>query len=116
MDKIRMEGIAVNAIIGTLPHERRRRQRLLIDVELGLDLKAAAERDDLALSVDYSEVERRTVEIAENGSFRLLEALGGALGAMLLSYEPVRYGKVSLFKAAGSAAGKGVRVEMEFQR
>ena len=116
MDRIRIEGIAVNALIGTLPHERQRRQSLRIDVELGLDLKAAAERDELALSVDYAEVERRTVEIAEKSSFLLLEALAGALGNMLLSYELVQYGKVSLFKAAGSAAGRGVRVEMEFRR
>ena len=114
MDKIRIEGIAVNLIIGTLPHERIRRQQLLIDIEIGLDLKKAAETDDLTLSVDYSEIERRTVEIAENSSFRLLEALGGAIGKMLLSYDLVNYGRVSIFKAAASAAGKGVRIEMEF--
>lgn len=116
MDKIRIEGIAVRPIIGTLPHERLRRQQLIIDVEIGLDLKKAAEKDDLTLSVDYSEIERRTVEIAENSSFYLLEALAGAIGNMLLSYGSVQYGKVALFKAAASVAGKGVRVEMEFNR
>ncbi|MBR2372983.1 MAG: dihydroneopterin aldolase [Lentisphaeria bacterium] len=116
MDKIRIEAIAVQLVIGTLEHERVRRQQLLIDIEIGLDLKWAAESDDLTLSVDYSEIERRTVEIAENSSFYLLEALGGAIGKMLLSYDPVQYGRVSLFKAAASAAGKGVRVEMEFNK
>lgn len=114
MDRILIENITVNAIIGTLPHERIRRQMLVIDIEISLDLKAAAESDDLFKSVDYSEIERRTVEIAETSSFQLLEALGGALGKMLLSYDLVRQAKVSLFKAAGSAAGKGVRVIMEF--
>ena len=90
MDTLRIEQIAVNALIGTLPHERQRRQNLLIDVEIGLNLQEAARLDDLSLSVDYSEIERRTVEIAENSSFRLLEALAGAVGNMLLSYTPVR--------------------------
>lgn len=116
MDKIRLEGISVNALIGTLPHERCRRQNLIIDIEIGLDLKEAALTDDLFKSVDYSDIEKRTLRIVEESSFYLLEALAGAIGKMLLSYELVRYGKVSLFKAAGSAAGKGVRVEMEFEK
>lgn len=116
MDKIRIEGISVNALIGTLPHERTRRQNLLIDLEIGLDLKPAARTDDLFKSVDYSEIERRTLEIVSGSSFYLLEALAGAVGEMLLSYELVRYGKVSIFKAAGSQAGRGVRIEMEFQK
>ena len=64
--------------------------------------------------MDYSDIERRTLDIVSKSSFYLLEALAGAIGNMLLSYDLVQYGKVSLFKAAGSAAGKGVRVEMEF--
>ena len=116
MDKIRIEGISVNALIGTLPHERLRRQRLLIDIEVGLDLKPAAESDDLFKSVDYSEIESRTCQIVSESSFYLLEALAGAIGRMLLSYDLVQYGKVSIFKAAGSAAGKGVRIEMEFAK
>lgn len=116
MDKIILEGISVNAIIGTLPHERIRRQQLLIDIELSLDLKKAASTDDLFQSVDYSEIEKRTLDIAENSSFQLLEALAGKVGEMLLSYELVRQAKVSLFKAAGSAAGRGVRIVMEFDK
>ena len=116
MDKILIEGISVNAVIGTLPHERIRRQNLLIDIEIALDLKNAAATDDLFQSVDYSEIERRTVEIAENSSFQLLEALAGAVGNMLLSYALVQSARVSIFKAAGSAAGRGVRVIMEFDR
>ena len=116
MDKIILEGISVNAIIGTLPHERIRRQQLLIDIEISLDLKKAASTDDLFQSVDYSEIEKRTLDIAENSSFLLLEALAGKVGEMLLSYELVRQAKVSIFKAAGSSAGRGVRIVLEFDK
>ena len=116
MDKIILEGISVNAVIGTLPHERIRRQNLLIDIEISLDLKKAAASDDLFQSVDYSEIEKRTLEIAQTSSFQLLEALAGRVGEMLLSYELVSQAKVSLFKAAGSTAGKGVRIVMEFEK
>ena len=116
MDKIILEGISFNAVIGTLPHERVRRQNLIADIEISLDLKKAAASDDLFQSVDYSEIERRTVEIAQTSSFQLLEALAGRIGEMLLSYDLVRHAQVSLFKAAGSAAGRGVRIIMEFDK
>ena len=116
MDKIILEGISVNAVIGTLPHERIRRQNLIADIEISLDLKKAAASDDLFQSVDYSEIEKRTVEIVQTSSFQLLEALAGRIGEMLLSYDLVRHAQVSLFKAAGSAAGRGVRIIMEFDK
>ena len=43
MDRILIENITVNAIIGTLPHERIRRQMLVIDIEISLCTAASSE-------------------------------------------------------------------------
>ena len=98
MDKIIIRDLRVNALIGTLPHERSRRQELDITLELDLDLTAAGEADDLTLSVDYSEIERRVAELAENSHFRLLEALGTAVKKLLLEYPPVAAGSIRIVK------------------
>jgi len=116
MDRIYLHKIRVNALVGELPHERIRRQALLIDLKIELDLHPAAESDDLTRSVDYAEIERRAVEIAENSSFHLQEALAGAIGKMIMSYEPVCGCCVTLTKPAGSSAGSGAGVELEFSR
>ena len=98
MDKIIIRDLRVNALIGTLPQERLRRQELSITLELELDLGPAGETDDLALSVDYSEIERRTAQLAENSHFQLLEALGAAVKKLLLEYPPIMSGAIRIVK------------------
>ncbi len=56
MDTILLEGLRVECIIGDLPHERIFPQELFLDVELGVDLRAAAQSDALADTVNYVEV------------------------------------------------------------
>ncbi len=116
MDKITLCGIECRAIIGTLPAERLHRQQLVIDVELQLDLAEAGRSDRLEYSVDYSQVEREIIEIAETGNFFLLERLATAIGNKILHHSQVDACCVRIFKAAASKAGKGVAVEMNFAR
>lgn len=98
MDKIIIRDLRVNALIGTLPHEQLRRQELDITLELELDLAPAGETDDLTLSVDYSEIERRVAELAENSRFKLLEALGSAIEKILLEYPLLAGGTIRIVK------------------
>ena len=115
MDKIIIRDLRANALIGTLAHERTRRQQICAALELELDLHPAGAADDLARSVDYSEIARRAQEIMTASRFHLLEALGYALGQMLLEYPPVRHAVVRLGKprALPDAAAE---IVMEFDR
>ena len=116
MDTITLKALRCRAIIGTLPAERKFRQELLIDVELSLDLGAAATSDDLTDTVDYSEIERRIVAVAENSQFQLLEALNGAIGAEIMREERIFACRVAIFKAAASRYGAGVTVTRNYSR
>lgn len=74
---------------GWFDHERETPQPFEVDVELVLDLAPAATADDLARTIDYArvyEVVRRNVE---GSSFRLLEALAGAISRDILDGFPV---------------------------
>ena len=115
MDKIIIRDLRVNALIGTLPHEQLRRQGLILTLELELDLAAAGKHDDLAKSVDYSEIARRAQHIMETRSFKLLEALGNALGEMLMEYPAIIRASVRLEKPRALSSAH-VGVEMEFDR
>ncbi len=67
MDKLELCGLEVVCVIGDLPEERGREQRLLIDVALACDLTAVGESDDLRDTVDYAalaEAIRRKVRAA----------------------------------------------------
>lgn len=84
MDKIILSQIQVKTIIGVLNWERKLKQKLLIDLEVSLDLSKAGQSDDLNDSVDYAKIAARCVEIATQGQFFLLEALAEAVAKALL--------------------------------
>ena len=53
-DRLELLGLEVACVIGDLPEERGREQRLLVDVSLACDLAAAGTSDDLRDTVDYA--------------------------------------------------------------
>lgn len=115
MDKIILRNLCANAIIGTLPAERIRRQRLKAEITIETDLSSAGKMDDLTLSIDYSEIERKTLHIMENSSFFLIEALCTKIGSMLLEYPAVKRATVAIAKP-GALKHAGVEIIMNFEQ
>ena len=73
LDVLRLNGIEVTCIIGDLPEERQREQRLVVDATLELDLSAAAASDVLSDTVDYAALTRRIRERLRGAKCRLVE-------------------------------------------
>jgi dihydroneopterin aldolase len=73
LDVLRLNGIEVACIIGDLPEERQREQRLVVDAALELDLSAAAASDALADTMDYAALTRRIRERLRGAKCRLVE-------------------------------------------
>ena len=67
VDSIILKGLEFMACHGVLPEEKSEPQPFLIDVQLYLDLRAAAASDDLARGVDYSRV-YQSIEAVVQGS------------------------------------------------
>ncbi|MDD3885343.1 MAG: dihydroneopterin aldolase [Victivallaceae bacterium] len=116
MDRIEIRNLEVNAIIGTLPLERERRQKLLVDVKLSLDLAAAGRSDALEDTVNYAEIETRLAELASTSQFKLIEGLAGAMGRLLLAYPEVCSAEVAIAKPGGARFAAAVAVVMNFTR
>ncbi len=53
-DRLELNGLEVECIIGDLPEERRREQRITLDMVLTCDLSVAGESDALCDTVDYA--------------------------------------------------------------
>jgi dihydroneopterin aldolase len=87
-DRIQLEGMNFTGYHGTLPAERELGQRFVVDVELRCDLRAAGERDDLTLTVDYSEVYRATREIVEGPPVSLTESVAERIASTILATQP----------------------------
>jgi dihydroneopterin aldolase len=80
-----LRGISCSVKLGVPASERRRRQKVLIDVGLKTDIRKAAAGDDFRLTADYWAVEKAVRAMAESGQRRLVETLAEQAAALVLS-------------------------------
>jgi 7,8-dihydroneopterin aldolase/epimerase/oxygenase len=89
MDTIRITGLELACIVGVRPAERRRRQRVRLTIELGLDLSRAAHSSRIAHTVDYSVVTDEIAALLRFREYGLIETATEEIAAMLLGTRPV---------------------------
>ncbi len=90
-DRLSLIGMRFRGRHGVLPAEKVNDQPFEVDVVLHADLSEAAERDDLAATVNYSAVFDLVRAIVEGPSFDLIEALAGAIASAALdASDPTR--------------------------
>jgi 7,8-dihydroneopterin aldolase/epimerase/oxygenase len=87
-DRILLEGMVFHGRHGTLAAERELGQPFVVDVELRLDLRPAGNSDDLAQTVDYGEVHRRTRVIVEGEPVNLTETVAERIARAILEEHP----------------------------
>ncbi len=99
MDHIRIKDIIIYGHYGVSDEEREVGQRLLMDLDLKLNLSAAADSDSLADTVSYEEVYGAARVQAEGLRCKLLEHLAAKVADALLEAHPkVKSIKVALRK------------------
>ena len=92
------------------------KQVLILNLELRGDFSQAGKTDSLDYSVNYREVEERVIDLAENSSFCLLEALAEALASLCLSFPLVDSVKVIIDKPGAALRAESVALEIERAR
>ena len=88
-DRIHLYDVELDCHIGVTPEERATPQRLLLNVSVEFDTRAAAESDDVRLTIDYSallDALRREATLRE---YALVETLAERLAAAVLGEFPV---------------------------
>lgn len=99
MDRIFLHGMRFMACHGVLPHEQEVPQAFEVDVELGLDLRAAGESDDLSDTVNYAKVYRAVSSIMDGASKQLIESLAEEIADDLFwQFSPLRWVRVTVHK------------------
>ena len=106
MDRIFLCGMRFMACHGVLPHEREIPQPFEADVELGLDLRAAGESDNIEDTVNYAKVYDIVSTDLTVTSKKLIEALAEEIAEDLLNaFARVRWVRVTLHKPAAPIDG-----------
>ena len=94
---IDVEGLELRGFHGALPEEKKSGQRFLFDVQL-VAHDAGIRSDQLADTVDYTEVVARVRAVNERKRFNLIEALAAAVADDLLDHFPVSRVRVRVRK------------------
>ena len=85
MAKISIVDLEVFYRVGVPDAERAQPQRLLLTVELEVDIAAAAKSDHIADTIDYFSVTRRLLQFGEGREWKLIEKVAGDLADMVLA-------------------------------
>ena len=115
-DRIFLHGLEVECIIGFIEWERRVKQTVVVDLELPVDCARAAIRDDVADTVDYKRVAKRTLAYIEGSEFKLVETLAHRLALLLLEEFGIGWVRISLNKPGAIRGSRDVGVVIERTR
>ncbi len=113
-DAIFVSGIEFEASHGFTAYERRNTRRFRCAVELTHDLNASAASDKLQDTIDYRRVCAVVLEIGTKRTFKLIEALAGAIIDAIQELHPDTGVTITLEKlhppCPGAPAASGVRL------
>jgi 7,8-dihydroneopterin aldolase/epimerase/oxygenase len=91
MDLIHIHDLEVFYRVGVPDAERVAPQRLLLDIHLHLDFRAATATDDLTKTINYFEVTQRLLKFGDKREWRLIEKLAEDIAQVILSeFKPAR--------------------------
>ena len=83
-DKIFVKNLVLPCSVGVSEEERRKKQNVVVDVEILCSLKHAGTSDNLRETISYSEVQDMVTEIVTKSEFKLLETLAENVAALIL--------------------------------
>ncbi len=113
MDIIYIRELEVETVIGIYDWEREIRQRVNLDLEMGTDIRQAANTEDVDNTLNYKSVSDRLIEFIEQSEFQLVETMAEQIAEIVMDEFSVKWLRLRLGKpsAVPKAADVGVIIE-----
>ena len=113
MDKIFVQGLEVECVIGVWEWERQITQKLIIDLEMGWDISAAASSDELEDTLSYKDVAKRVNAFVVETQANLVETLAEGIAGLLQEEFGVPWCRVRINKRGAVTGARDVGVDIE---
>ncbi len=110
MDIIYLRDLRIDTVIGVYRWEREMKQTLVIDLELGTDIRPAAKSDAIADTLNYKNIADRVTAFVDASRYQLIEALAEAVAKLVLDEFPVPWLRLSVNKQGAVREVRGVGV------
>ncbi len=113
MDIVYLRGLRIDTIIGIYDWERRTRQSVILDLEMGTDISRAAASERIEDTLNYKAVAKRLIQFVSESEFQLVETLAERCAAIVMQEFGVPWLRLSLNKkgAVRGATDVGVIIE-----
>ena len=116
MDKIFLNDLKTEAIIGIFDWERQVKQTILIDLEISADVRKAALSDSIQDTLNYKRIAKRLLEYIDTTSFHLVETLAESIAMLVIEEFDVSWIKVTLNKPGAIRSSRSVGIIIERDR
>jgi dihydroneopterin aldolase len=113
MDIIFLHELKIETVIGIYDWERRIKQSVIFDLDLGADIAKAAASDDITDTLNYKAVAKRLIEFVGASEFLLVETLAERVAALILEEFPVPWVRVRVNKQGAVRGARDVGVLIE---
>ena len=112
MDKVFIEDLEVETIIGILGWEREVKQIVRISLEMSFDTSKAGKSDKIDDALDYKKIGKSIVNLVENSSFFLVEKMAEEIALLVLKNKQIKDIKLRVEKPGALRGSKSVGVEI----
>ena len=113
MDRIYLQDLRVEAVIGIWEWERRIRQTISLDLEMATDVRRATASDDIEDALNYRSIAKQLAETVEQSEFQLVETLAETLARIVVVDFGVSWLKLTVSKPGAIQGSRNVGVVVE---
>jgi dihydroneopterin aldolase len=113
MDRVFIEALEIDCVIGIYDWERKIRQPVVLDIEMDFDNRIPAASDAIEDTLDYKAVSKRLIDFVGNSSYGLVEALAEACCRIIVDEFGVARVRLKLSKVGAVRGARAVGVILE---
>ena len=113
MDTVFINDLRIETIIGIYDWERKVRQTISLDLEMGADIHRAAVTDAIEDTLNYKAVAKRLIAFVEASEYQLVETLAEKIAAIVLDEFSVPWLKLTVHKPGAVRGSRDVGVIIE---
>jgi len=113
MDIIFLRDLRIDTVVGIFDWERRMRQTVIFDLEMGTDIAKAAASDNIEDTLNYKAVAKRVIAFVQASEFQLVETLAEQVAALIRSEFEVPWVRLTLNKVGAVRGARDVGIIIE---
>lgn len=116
MDKVFIQALEIECVIGIYDWERKIKQPIVLDIEMAFDNTVPAATDSIADTLDYKAVSKRLIQYVSESEFGLVETLAERCAGIITGEFGVQHVHLKLSKPGAVRGSKAVGVIIERSR